>query len=351
MSWLERRREITADGGEPAAEHSTDVKAAAHAAKVEATKALGGRARAAKEQARAIKEDVAESKRQLKAVQLAERELRGEFFELAERFTPYVAVESNGALYVVSTHDSHIGRDLFAKRGRKEMRTLDRALAAQDQLLPRGTRSVFIDAGANIGTTVIDAVVAHGFASAFAFEPEPENLRLLRLNLQLNGLEDRVTASEVGLSDHEGSAVLDTTTPGSGQHWVVEPGAEAGDSIVTIHLTSIDALVDAGELDPDAVSFLWMDVEGHEAHVLAGASALLERGVPLVMEFCPRLFRRAGRLDELEEIMRTRYSHLLDLRKPWPDGVAPFVPTTDIGEIVAEYGDTGFTDVVACRVP
>lgn len=305
-------------------------------------------ARTALAQARAVKQEMASAKEQSKKVQLAEREWRHEFFKLAGRLTPYVAVEANGALYFVNTSDTHIGLDLFAKRRRKEMRTLGRALDAHDSLIRDHGRRIFLDVGANIGTTAVDAVVAHGFESAFAFEPEPENFRTLRLNVLVNGLEDRVRTVQAGLSDRDGTAQLDTSTPGSGQHWVVEPGAPSGQALVTVTLTTLDTLVAQGDLDPGAVSFLWMDVEGHEGHVLAGAGSVLERRVPFVMEFCPRHFRRAGRLEELEEIVRANYTHLLDLRKPWPGGAPPFVPTSEIGAIVEEYGDIGFTDVLAC---
>ena len=311
----------------------------------------------AKAHAHALKTELAETKHQLreakdqlKQARTSESQWREECFKLAGHFTPYVAVRANGALYLVNTSDSHIGQDLFVKRNRKEMRTLARALTAHHRLTGVEERGVFIDVGANIGTTVVDAVVSHGFASAFAFEPEPENFRTLSLNVALNDLQDRVTLVRAGLSNREGAASLDVSSPGSSKHWIIDPAANADRSTVSVSLTRLDTVIESGALDAAAVSFLWMDVEGHEGHVLAGAGHVLQRGVPFVMEFCPRHFQRAGRLEDVEHAVRTNYTHLLDLRKPWPGGEPPYIQAGDIGAIVEEYGDTGFTDVLACSV-
>lgn len=298
----------------------------------------------------ATKDQLRQAKDQLKHARANESEWREECFKLAGHFTPYVAVRANDALYLVSTTDTHIGQDLFVKRNRKEMRTLARALAAHRHLTGLSERGIFIDVGANIGTTAIDALVTHGFAFAFAFEPEPENFRTLSLNVALNDLQDRVTLLQTGLSNRDGGASLDISSPGSSKHWITDPSADAGRSALPISLTQLDTIIESGALDASAVSFLWMDVEGHEGHVLAGATRVLERGVPFVMEFCPRHFQRAGGIEEVEHAVREHYTHLLDLRKPWVDGGPPYMHTRDIGAIVEEYGATGFTDVLACSV-
>jgi FkbM family methyltransferase len=311
------------------------AKAQAHALKTELT---------------ATKNQLREVKDQLKQARMSESQWREECFKLAGHFTPYVAVRANGALYLVNTSDTHIGQDLFVKRNRKEMRTLARALTAHHQLTGIDERGVFIDVGANIGTTAVDAIVSHRFASAFAFEPEPENFRTLSLNVALNDLQDRVTLVRAGLSNRDGTASLDVSSPGSSKHWIVDPAHPVDRSTVPVSLTRLDTVIESGALDATAVSFLWMDVEGHEGHVLAGAGHVLERGVPFVMEFCPRHFQRAGRLEDVEDAVRANYTHLLDLRKPWPEGTPPFIQAADIGAIADEYGDTGFTDVLACSV-
>ena len=49
-------------------------------------------------------------------------------------------------------------------------------------------------------------------------------------------------------------------------------------------LHPMDELAADGVFDPASVGMLWLDVEGHEVHVLAGASTVLAHSPPLVME-------------------------------------------------------------------
>ena len=86
---------------------------------------------------------------------------------------------------------------------RSDAAARDRARAGRAR---RGTLkdTEFLDVGANIGTTTVSALLHGPFASAICFEPERQNLVDLRLNLLLNGLEDRATAIGVALSDQSG---------------------------------------------------------------------------------------------------------------------------------------------------
>ena len=43
----------------------------------------------------------------------------------------------------------------------------------------------------------------------------------------------------------------------------------------------------------DAVGLVWIDTEGHEGHVLAGAASLVDRGVPIVLELNGRWLAKA----------------------------------------------------------
>lgn len=66
-------------------------------------------------------------------------------------------------------------------------------LAGRGQLRPGGT---FVDIGANIGSQTIYAMLSGHHARALAVEPVPANAKLLRMNMMLNGLEDRVGTVE-----------------------------------------------------------------------------------------------------------------------------------------------------------
>ena len=67
------------------------------------------------------------------------------------------------------------------------------------------TGDVFVDVGANIGYfSVLAASCVGDTGKVFAFEPDPENFRLLVANTALNGVECRVRPVAAALSDAAG---------------------------------------------------------------------------------------------------------------------------------------------------
>ena len=102
---------------------------------------------------------------------------------------PYL-VAGNPEHFIIATADKVIGRELFL-HGEFDFAKLQTALAIiEREGLPRPQH--LIDVGANIGTIVIPALARGLMQSATAIEPHPTNLRLLRANLALNGLSERV---------------------------------------------------------------------------------------------------------------------------------------------------------------
>ncbi len=245
---------------------------------------------------------------------------RARFFDLAAGFTPVLGVKAKGgATYLVSTEDRRLGMRLFSHRQRSEMIVLRQALKvlAELGLADRAIRGTFVDVGANIGTSTITALLEHGFRDALACEPAPGNYRLLRLNAMLNGLDDRVRTVPAAVSDREGPLHLSLHRANSGGNAVVATGTKKPprwDSTIAVEGTTLDALVKSGVLVAEDVGLVWIDVQGHEGHVLQGASSLVERGVPIVLEFHPGMLSRAGGLHGLEEAVAAHYEQVIDLR-------------------------------------
>jgi FkbM family methyltransferase len=259
---------------------------------------------------------------------VSDREERSAYFDLADQYTPYLATVAEGALFLVKTEDKHIGRSLFAKQGRGELLVLGRAVAAIEGLFGPDALAnrTFVDVGANIGTTTIPAVLSHGFDSAVAIEPEPENVRVLRLNVLINDLEDRVNVLAVAVSNEAGRSDLVVNRERGGKHWIATDPSKlkrkstAPDStILTVETVTLDHLVETGVIEAKDTGLLWMDAEAHEGHILEGASSLLARGTPLVLEWNPVILDRMGDRGKLERAVAENYTHFAGMhRNPNP---------------------------------
>jgi FkbM family methyltransferase len=293
--------------------------------------------------------ELARLERELRQAGRDQGEARGEFLKAATAFTPYVVAEANGTRYVVNPQDK-FSAQLFIKQHRREIRMLARAQQALEEVGADRGRHTLLEVGANIGTGAIEAIERHGFERVLAFEPEPENFKLLRMNAILNGVEDRVETIEAAVSDSEGRATLQVSSRNSGAH-SLSGGDVRAIGTVDVPTVSFDGMAARGELDPDAISLLWMDIEGYEVHALMGAQTLLERAVPVVMELNPPVLEAAGRADQLLPTLAGHYTHVMRLRDLGKgDESTPFRPIETIVDLLEE-ARAKVTDVLVCRLP
>ena len=142
-----------------------------------------------------------------------------------------------------------------------------------------GPADVLADVGANVGMYSIWAAAQRG-ARVFAFEPESQNYALLNRNIALNGLQERVRAFCLALSDREGYDVLHLSgleaggslhSYGAALDFRLEP-MRAAFTQGCIAAT-LDGLVAGGALPMP--THLKIDVDGLEHKVVAGARATL----------------------------------------------------------------------------
>lgn len=138
---------------------------------------------------------------------------------------------------------------------------------------------VLIDCGANVGMYTIWAAATRG-ARVVAFEPESQNFALLNRNIRLNGLEKRVKAYCMGLSDAAGLFDLhmaDLRVGGSchslGEALDFKHEPLAAQFVQGGIAHKLDDLVASGAVPmPTHVK---IDVDGFEPKVVAGARATL----------------------------------------------------------------------------
>ena len=151
------------------------------------------------------------------------------------------------------------------RRGEPELKLLP-------EIVPRD--KIAVDVGANKG--VYTRLLADLAVHVHAFEPNPKAYRWLNRSLPSN-----VTAHKLALSDHDGDG--DLYVPKRRRGYSNQMGSmntnktSVPHGVVTVQTRTLDscALTNVG--------FIKIDVEGHEAEVLAGATGTIQRFHPTLL--------------------------------------------------------------------
>lgn len=290
-------------------------------------------------------------------------------FSWARRLSPMAAIDGNGLRYLMRTDDI-LGRHLYVFRDYEQsvMQAALRILEERSGRRPFLEGTTFVDVGANLGSSVIPAVKLFGAARGIAFEPAPANYDVLRCNLILNGVEDLVDAHALALSDHDGHDTLELSGDNSGDHRIRDDGRRGGGAngatnghgalfdettrhVISVPAARLDTFLEQGRIDAERLGLVWVDVQGHEAQVLAGAEALLAArpGLPFVIEFWPYGLRRASGLDQLCATIAGTFRTVIDVRASEQSGTAVELPAVQVSTLVEAYDGVSFTDLILIR--
>lgn len=159
---------------------------------------------------------------------------------------------------IVSPAFERLDWNLFRRKIREEITT--------------GNQIWFVDAGANIGTFSVRAALSFPTLKVWSVEPAPDNLRLLRANIGVNGLqEDRVTVLPFAGSSAAGRLRLEFHRLQPGDSHLSTGSHQRG---VEVQGAPLDQILP--EPRPGTTLILKADVEGHERELLTGAHKLLK---------------------------------------------------------------------------
>ena len=153
--------------------------------------------------------------------------------------------------------------------------------------LVRIAPGMVLDVGANTGLYALAAAAVDRSVQVIAFEPLETVRALLQRNVELNPeLAPRITIEPVGLSNETGSfsfyetindrGYVSTSSSLERQH-VQAVGGEHVERV--IHTVTLDSF--AQKLDRGIVSFMKIDVEGHEHAVVSGGRRFLATHRPI----------------------------------------------------------------------
>jgi len=253
------------------------------------------------------------------AIRTKPRFRKVEWAELSAGPESQVFIRHHKHKWLVFSTDHHISRSLYI-HGEFDFKKLIRA----SKIIGSKCKSlVLLDVGANLGSICIPGVADGYFDSAIAIEARPDVAELLKTNVALNKLEDRVRviASAVGPPS---SKSLDFSVDKSnfGASRVSRLNSE---KTISVGATTLDLVV----AEPSKIGLVFMDIEGFEVEALKGARSILLEFPAVALEFTPKLLHEfSTRADflrifdgysyfySLNDPLRKKY-HIKKLEKIW----------------------------------
>lgn len=224
---------------------------------------------------------------------------------------------ANGGSWVTHRSDTIIGARL-RRDGQFQEYAIDDCLALLNELGVRNGRETFVDIGANIGTHSLHAARL-GFQRVLSLEPNPTNFMLLQANVVLNNLSDQVRCRNIAASSETGTLLMELSPDNYGDHRVALDADKAAPlhgegewSTTQVIVQTLDDVLTEESISPDDLSLVWVDTQGHEGHVLAGAKKLALSDCPVVIEFWPYGLARSDGFELLKETLRS-YQSIIDL--------------------------------------
>ena len=235
-------------------------------------------------------------------------------FAINQQINNFTTCTVEGLSYIATSKDIQLMRVMYVNRVNYAAENMKQfqALAKKYYNIDDGG-GVFLDLGANIGTTGIyfTKKLAPNL-KLLAFEPDTENFKLLRINLILNDMgDDKVTAVNCGLGDKFDEMTMYRDLANPGHNSFTDPK----DNIPTetVKIMPLDAYFDENKISARDVKYIWIDTEGFEPQVLFGAKKILtENSAPLFMEFNPMVWSKSGNLKGMINLLKeVGYTHYL----------------------------------------
>lgn len=218
-----------------------------------------------------------------------------------------------------------------AESGSLYRRFTERKRLALDDVFLRhafASGGALLDIGANVGLTCIPHAVIRDFAPVVAVEPEARNFACLEWNAATNLAE--VVCRRAAVSSKAGQVRLEIASkPGS--HRVADaPGGEPVEAV-----TVDDLAAEIGRL-----SLVKVDVQGGEANVLRGASALLaERKAAWHIEIAAPSRQKPGDTEFIASMVERHFDAFMDTGAGQP----ALAPVNKFRDYIAAF-DGRFTD-------
>lgn len=155
---------------------------------------------------------------------------------------------------------------------------------------------LFIDVGANIGTTILNAH-SLGFRKFLGFEPIKKNFDDLLQNTKQISQDSELDCRMLAVGNKKGRIPLHLNEASCGKHSF---------KVDFDYKTEVVEVVTLDDLSIDQENFMLIDTEGFELEVLLGAKGLIPKIQGVCAEVTPRYISEKD-LDELRVFLNTHF--------------------------------------------
>lgn len=242
-----------------------------------------------------------------------------------------IEVEYFGVKLGIPGHDLGLAPGLLGGYYEKQQLAIYEQLAAE--------ANTIIDAGANIGLyATLGAKSARSKkATVFAFEPVPDNIQLLKSNIEKNFLGSKIKVVTKALGEDERTLQLHISEKSVGNHSAGGSGAIGYGRALEVKQTSIDVFVK--EQSAKRVDLIKIDVEGYDGYVLKGALETIASDHPALMVECiPKLLKRCDfNYKEFGKILFDNYEYCYSIDEA--NGEVQRIDETSFEKFLAKLND------------
>ncbi len=281
------------------------------------------------------------------------RQKRRLLFLIAEREVDALTFRSGGTTWTVPAADDPVARKVFVD-GAYQGREIQSLLAWLSEYGYLGNeKSTIVEVGANLGTTTVPFAEQTG-KRVLAIEPMPESFEFLQRNVSDNGLAERITCIQAGVS----SASRELTIVSNGARSEVKADGEyqgngkpaQQSQLVRVPSISLDEAVRSHGIAPQDVAFVWSDTQGYERQVIESGGSLWSAGVPLFLELWRDGLRVHGGVEAFVETVHKRFGAMILRKELIARGtLATRRPISELSSVIEALGDRNTDALLLAR--
>ena len=151
------------------------------------------------------------------------------------------------------------------------------------KFIKKNKRTLF-DVGANIGSITIPSLRQRLFKNVIAFEPNPESLKLLKVNILINNLENKVKLYDLALTNKKTKKTLKSDLKlNRGDNRLINE-KKIGKNFFEVKTDLLDNFTLKYNKDNCLIK---IDVQGEESIILFSSQKTLSKKIPIIIEFEP----------------------------------------------------------------